>query len=57
MLYVIGLILAVVIGFIIAACILAPELSDHEACKPQIEIGVEGTCGEDQAVRHIDIAA
>jgi hypothetical protein len=31
---ILSIIIALVVGFAAAACIMAPELADHEACKP-----------------------
>lgn len=59
-----SIIVALIIGFVIAACIMAPELADHEACKPingePLDTpGIGDTPGGDDEHprRHIDIAA
>jgi len=66
MLYILAIIVALLIAsvvalfiaFVVVACIMAPELADHEACKPLPEEGdkVTGRQG-DKEVKPIDVAA
>lgn len=59
MLTILSIIIALVVGFAAAACIMAPELADHEACKPidgdTPGIGDKGN--DEQIGSRIDIAA
>ena len=56
MLTIFSVILALVVGFAAAACILAPELADHEACKPLEGCNSDASDGSDDR-RHIDVTA
>jgi hypothetical protein len=42
---ILSIIIALVVGFAAAACIMAPELADHEACKPAPQGGESWKAG------------
>jgi hypothetical protein len=58
MLFILSMIVAVLLLLCVAACIMAPELADHDACKPLA--GEDGKVTGRQAnpaYKHIDVRA